>query len=84
MPLGCSGGFSVTCPYCSQANVPVELFGFAIHKLSDRWIACTAREHYAPFYDGVIAAEEDHNVSHEAPPARAQAASAHFADGRAI
>ena len=48
----------MTCPYCSQGDVSVELFGFAIHKLPDRWISCSARNTSTPFRNGVIATRE--------------------------
>lgn len=58
------------CPYCSRGDVPVEIFGFAVHKRSDRWIACAAMESCTPFYDGVIATREDPKESRPVAPDR--------------
>ena len=46
------------CPYCSQGDVAVEIFGFTVHKLSDRWIACPDKSSSSPFYDCIIATRE--------------------------
>lgn len=57
----------MACPYCNRGDVSVEIFGFAVHKLSDRWIACTAKESCTPFYDGVIETREDEKTSRAVP-----------------
>jgi hypothetical protein len=44
----------VTCPYCSLGNVSVEILGFAIHKLSDRWITCNAKPPSTLFSAGAM------------------------------
>ncbi|WP_109484368.1 hypothetical protein [Occallatibacter savannae] len=57
------------CPYCSQGDVAIEIFGFTVHKLADRWIACPEKGSCSPFYDGVIATREE-DASRPLPPAR--------------
>lgn len=59
------------CLYCSRGDVPVEIFGFAVHKRSDRWIACAAVESCTPFYDGVIATRDDPKEPRPVTPDRA-------------
>ena len=28
------------CSYCNAGDIPVEVLGFMVHRLSDRWISC--------------------------------------------
>jgi hypothetical protein len=39
----------LTCLYCDQGDVSVEVFGFAVHKLADRWVTCVAKTPNSPF-----------------------------------
>jgi hypothetical protein len=47
------------CPYCNTGDVSVEIFGFAVHKLTDRWVACPTKSPVTPFQRGVIAIREE-------------------------
>jgi hypothetical protein len=49
-----------TCRYCNQGDASVEVFGFAIHKLDDRWVSCAAKNPNAPFEQGIIAKRDEH------------------------
>jgi hypothetical protein len=50
----------LTCLYCDQGDVSVEVFGFAVHKLADRWVTCVAKTPNSPFERGIIATRHEH------------------------
>jgi hypothetical protein len=48
----------LNCLYCERGDRSVEIFGFFVHKLSDRWISCPVKNPTTPFESDVIAARE--------------------------
>jgi hypothetical protein len=52
----------MTCLYCRRGDIPVEIFGFVVHKLPDRWISCCAKNANTPFEHGVIATRQKNVV----------------------